>query len=132
MAKITKEDIIEAIKAMTVLELSEVTKALEEAFGVSASMPMMAMANPGDSSNQASAEEEKTSFDVVISGFDASQKLSVIKSLRTVTDLTLGDAKNLVEASEKSPKTIKEGVSKDEAEKIKKALTESGAKIELK
>lgn len=132
MAKITKDQLIEAIESMTVMELSDLSKALEEKFGVTASMPMMAAMPQSASDNNASNEEEKTSFDVTLTGFDASQKLSVIKALRTVTDLTLGDAKTVVEASEKTPKVIKESVPKEEAEKMKKTLTEAGAKIELK
>jgi large subunit ribosomal protein L7/L12 len=130
MAKITTEEIIKAIESMSVLELSELTKALEEKFGVSAAMPMMAAA-PAAGSAAAAPVEEKTSFDIVLAGAGA-QKLAVIKALRTITDLGLKEAKDLVEASDASPKTIKEGVSKEEAEQMKKTLEEAGAKVEMK
>src|SRR5579872_1829760 len=130
MAKLTKEQVIEALESMSVLELSELTKELEEKFGVSAAMPMMAAA-PAQAGAPAEAAEEKTSFDVVLSGSGA-QKLAVIKALRTITELGLKEAKDLVEASDAAPKTIKEGVSKEEADKMKKLLEEAGAKVELK
>ncbi len=129
-AKLTKEDILKAIESMTVLELSELTKDLEEKFGVSAAMPVMAAA-PAATAVSTEAAEEKTSFDVVLAG-SGTQKLAVIKALRTITDLGLKEAKDLVEASDASPKAVKEGVSKDEAEKMKKVLEEAGAKVELK
>lgn len=128
MAKITTEDLIQAIESMSVLELSQLTKALEEKFGVSAAAPVMAAAGPAA---PAAAEEEKTSFDVILGG-SGTQKLSVIKALRTITELGLKEAKDLVEASDVAPKAVKEGVSKDEAEKMKKVLEEAGAKVELK
>ena len=108
---------IEEIKGLTVLELSELVHALEEEFGVSAA----AMAAP--------AAEEKTSFDVVLTGFDAAAKIKVIKVVREITGQGLAEAKAAVEAA---PKAIKEGVSKDEAEELKKKLEEAGAKVELK
>ena len=131
MAKLTKDEIVNAIAEMTVLEVSELTKDLEEKFGVSGSMPMMAMGSMPQAAAAAEVAEEKTSFDVVLAGAGA-QKLSVIKALRTVTELGLKEAKDLVEASEISPKSIREGVSKDEAEKIRKVLADAGAKVEVK
>jgi large subunit ribosomal protein L7/L12 len=116
---------IEEVKALSVLELSELVKALEEEFGVSAA----AMAAPAAGAAAAPAAEEKTEFDVVLAGFDASAKIKVIKAVREITGLGLADAKAVVEAA---PKAIKEGVSKDEAEALKKQLEEAGAKVELK
>lgn len=115
---------IEEIKGLTVLELSELVHALEEEFGVSAA----AMAAPAAGA-AAPAAEEKTSFDVVLTGFDAAAKIKVIKAVREITGLGLAEAKAAVEAA---PKAIKEGVSKDEAEELKKKLEEVGAKVELK
>ena len=116
---------IEEIKGLTVLELSELVHALEEEFGVSAA----AMAAPAAGGAAAPAAEEKTEFDVILAGFDAAAKIKVIKAVREITGLGLADAKALVEAA---PKAIKEGVSKDEAEELKKTLEEVGAKVELK
>ena len=118
--------LIEEVKALTVLELSELVKALEEEFGVSAA----AMAAPAAGAGAAAeAAEEKTEFDVVLAGFDAAAKIKVIKAVREITGLGLAEAKAAVEAA---PKAIKEGVSKDEAEELKKKLEEVGAKVELK
>ena len=114
---------IEEIKALTVLELSELVHALEEEFGVSAA----AMAAPAAAA--APAAEEKTEFDVILAGFDAAAKIKVIKVVRELTGLGLGEAKAFVEGA---PKTVKEAVSKDEAEELKKKLEEVGAKVELK
>ena len=116
---------IEEIKALTVLELSELVKALEEEFGVSAA----AMAAPAAGGAAAEAAEEKTEFDVVLAGFDAAAKIKVIKAVREITGLGLAEAKGMVEGA---PKTLKEAVSKDEAEELKKKLEEAGAKVELK
>ena len=116
--------LIEEVKALTVLELSELVKALEEEFGVSAA----AMAAPAAAA-AAPAEEEKTEFDVILTGFDAAAKIKVIKVVREITGLGLAEAKAAVEGT---PKTLKEAVSKDEAEELKKKLEESGAKVELK
>ncbi len=124
---LTKDQLIEAIKGMTVLELSEMVKALEEEFGVSAAAPV-AMAAPAASAAPAEAEEEKTSFDVVLASF-GDQKIQVIKVVRALTGLGLKEAKEVVEAA---PKAIKEGVSKDEAEDAKKQLEEVGASVEIK
>ena len=116
--------LIEEVKALTVLELSELVHALEEEFGVSAA----AMAAPAGTATAAPAEE-KTEFDVVLAGFDAAAKVKVIKAVREITGLGLAEAKAMVEGA---PKALKEGVSKDEAEEMKKKLEESGAKVELK
>ena len=116
---------IEEVKALTVLELSELVKALEEEFGVSAA----AMAAPAAGGAAAPAAEEKTEFDVVLAGFDAAAKIQVIKAVREITGLGLAEAKGVVEGA---PKTLKEAVSKDEAEEMKKKLEEAGAKVELK
>ena len=116
---------IEEVKALTVLELSELVKALEEEFGV----PAAAMAAPAAGGAAAEAAEEKTEFDVVLAGFDAAAKIKVIKAVREITGLGLAEAKGVVEGA---PKTLKEAVSKDEAEEMKKKLEEAGAKVELK
>jgi large subunit ribosomal protein L7/L12 len=116
--------LIEEVKALTVLELSELVKALEEEFGVSAA----AMAAPAAGA-AAAAVEEKTEFDVVMTGFDAAAKIKVIKVVREITGLGLAEAKAAVEGT---PKTLKEAVSKDEAEELKKKLEEAGAKVEIK
>ena len=116
---------IEEIKGLTVLELSELVHALEEEFGVSAA----AMAAPAAGGAAAPAAEEKTEFDVVLAGFDAAQKIKVIKVVREITGLGLAEAKAAVEGT---PTTLKEALGKDEAEAMKKQLEESGAKVELK
>ena len=117
--------LIEEVKALTVLELSELVKALEEEFGVSAA----AMAAPAAGGAAAEAVEEKPEFDVVLAGFDAAAKIKVIKAVREITGLGLAEAKAAVEGA---PKTLKEAVSKDEAEEMKKKLEEAGGKVELK
>ena len=114
---------IEEIKGLTVLELSELVHALEEEFGVSAA----AMAAPAAAA--APAAEEKTEFDVVLAGFDAAAKIKVIKVVREITGQGLAEAKATVEGV---PSTLKEAVSKDEAEELKKKLEEAGAKVEIK
>lgn len=124
--KMTKEQIIEAIKGMTVLELNELVKAAEEEFGVSAAAPVAVAAAPGAAA--APAEEEKTEFDVVLAAV-GDQKIKVIKVVREITGLGLKEAKDLVDGA---PKTVKEAVSKDEAEEMKTKLAEVGATIELK
>ena len=116
--------IIDAVKELTVLELNELVKAIEEEFGVSAAAPVaVAAAAPG-----AAAAEEKSEFDVVLAEVGA-EKIKVIKVVREITGLGLGDAKALVDGA---PKTLKEAVAKDEAEEMKKKLEEVGAKVELK
>ena len=117
--------LIEEVKGLTVLELSELVHALEEEFGVSAA----AMAAPAAGGAAAPAAEEKTEFDVVLASFDAAAKIKVIKAVREITGLGLAEAKAMVEGA---PKTLKEAVSKDEAEELKKKLEEVGAKVELK
>ena len=116
--------LIEEVKALTVLELNDLVKALEEEFGVSAA----AMAAPAAGA-AAPAAEEKTEFDVVLAGFDAAAKIKVIKVVREITGLGLAEAKAAVEGT---PKTLKEAVSKDEAEELKKKVEEAGGKVELK
>ena len=116
--------LIEEVKGLTVLELSELVHALEEEFGVSAA----AMAAPAAGA-AAAVVEEKTEFDVVLAGFDAAAKIKVIKVVREITGLGLAEAKAVVEGA---PKALKEGVSKDDAENLKKQLEEAGAKVEIK
>ena len=116
---------IEEIKGLTVLELSELVHALEEEFGVSAA----AMAAPAAGGAAAPAAEEKTDFDVVLTGFDAAAKIKVIKVVREITGQGLAEAKATVEGA---PKTLKEGASKEDAEALKAQLEEAGAKVELK
>ena len=118
-------NILEEIKTLTILELADLVKAVEEEFGVSAAAPVGVAVTAGAA---APAAEEKTEFDVILASFGA-KKLDVIKAVREITGLGLKDAKDLVEGA---PKTVKEGVSKDEAEKIKAALTEAGATVEIK
>ena len=122
----TKEEILEAIENMTVLELSELVKAMEEKFGVSAAAPV-AMAVPGAGVG-GEEEEEQTEFDVVITSA-GQKKIAVIKIVRELTGLSLKDAKAVVDDA---PKAVKEGVSKEEAESIKEKLEEAGAGVELK
>ena len=117
--------LIEEVKALTVLELSELVKALEEEFGVSAA----AMAAPAAGAAAAEAVEEKTEFDVILAGFDAAAKIKVIKVVREITGLGLAEAKAVVEGA---PKTLKEAVSKEDAEALKAKLEENGAKVEIK
>ena len=117
--------LIEEVKGLTVLELSELVHALEEEFGVSAA----AMAAPAAAGAAAPAAEEKTEFDVILASFDAAAKIKVIKVVREITGLGLAEAKAVVEGA---PKALKEAVSKDEAEELKKKLEEAGAKVELK
>ena len=118
-------NILEEIKTLTIIELADLVKAVEEEFGVSAAAPVGVVAAAGAA---APAAEEKTEFDVILASF-GSNKLGVIKAVREITGLGLKDAKDMVEGA---PKTVKEGVSKDEAEKIKAALTEAGATVEIK
>jgi large subunit ribosomal protein L7/L12 len=126
---VTKEDVIEFISNMTVLELSEFIKELEDKFGVSAAAPVaVAAAGAAPAGEAGGAQEEKTEFDVVLTDF-GSQKIKVIKEVRAVTGLGLKEAKELVESA---PKPIKEGVPKEEAEKIKEQIEAVGAKVEIK
>ena len=119
-------NILEEIKSLTILELNDLVKAVEEEFGVSAAAPVGAVAVAGAAA--APAAEEKTEFDVVLKSFGA-KKLDVIKAVREITGLGLKEAKEMVEGA---PKAVKEGVSKDEAESVKKALEEAGAEVEVK
>ena len=118
--------IVEEIKTLTILELADLVKAVEEEFGVSAAAPVGVVAAAGAAA--APAAEEKTEFDVVLKSFGA-KKLDVIKAVREITGLGLKEAKEMVEGA---PKTVKEGVSKDEAENLKKTLEEAGAEVEVK
>lgn len=125
MAAITKEQVVEFIENMTVLEMSEFVKELEDKFGVSAAAPVAAAAAPAAGE---AAAEEKTEFDVVLTSF-GEKKINVIKAVRSITGLGLKEAKELVDGA---PNTVKEAVSKDEAEDVKKQLEEAGASVELK
>ena len=125
MAKLTNEEIIEALKEMTLLEASELVKAIEETFGVSAAAPAAVVAGPAAA---APAEEEKTEFDVVLKSAGGN-KIAVIKVVREITGLGLKEAKEVVD---NAPKAVKEGVSKDDADAISKKLTEAGAEVEVK
>ena len=127
MADITKEDVIEFIANMSVLELSELVKEMEEKFGVSAAAPMV-IAGGVSADAGGAAEDEKTEFDVILVTF-GDKKIQVIKEVRAITGLGLKDAKTLVD---EAPKPVKEGVSKDEAEKIKGQLEDAGAQVEIK
>ncbi len=127
MANVTKEDLIEFISSMSVLELSELVKELEEKFGVSAAAPIAMAAMPGGQPSQAVAEEQ-TEFDVILSQI-GDKKIQVIKAIRAITGLGLKEAKALVD---EAPKAVQEGVSKEDAENIKKQLEEAGATVEVK
>ncbi len=128
MADITKEDVIEFIANMTVLELSEMVKEMEEKFGVSAAAPMAMMPAAGAAGGEAAAVEEQTEFDVILTAA-GDKKIQVIKEVRAITGLGLKDAKALVDGA---PAPVKEGVPKEESEKIKAQLEEAGAQVELK
>ncbi|NVM22426.1 MAG: 50S ribosomal protein L7/L12 [Desulfobacterales bacterium] len=127
MANVTKEQVIEFISNMTVLELSELVEDLEEKFGVSAAVPVAVAAVAGEGAAQPEAEE-KTEFDVILSQI-GDKKIQVIKVIRSITGLGLKEAKAVVD---EAPKPIKEGVSKEEAEDIKNQLEEAGATVEIK
>jgi large subunit ribosomal protein L7/L12 len=125
----TNEEILNAISEISVLQLSELVKEFEEKFGVTAAAPAAVMAMPAAGAGEAApAEEEKTTFDVVLTSA-GDKKIQVIKVVRELTSLGLKEAKDLVDSA---PKPLKEGVSKDEADKMKAALEEQGASIELK
>ncbi|MFA5344967.1 MAG: 50S ribosomal protein L7/L12 [Candidatus Omnitrophota bacterium] len=128
MASAKLDEMIKSIEGMTVLELSDLVKALEEKFGVKANMPMMAAPAAGGAAGAAPAAEEKTAFTVVLASSGAN-KIAVIKEVRTITNLGLKEAKDLVDGA---PKPIKEGATKEEAEEIKKKLEAAGATVELK
>ena len=123
----TKEDVVSFIDNMTVLEMSEFVKELEDKYGVTAAAPAVAVAAPAAGGGDAAAEE-KTEFDVVLTAA-GDKKIQVIKEIRTITGLGLKDAKDLVEAA---PKAIKEGVKKEEADEIKKKVEEAGGTVEVK
>ena len=124
---VTREEILESVGNMSVLELSELIKDMEEKFGVSA-QAAVAVAAPAAGGGEPTAAEEQTEFDVVVSSF-GEKKVAVIKAVRAVTSLGLKEAKDLVESA---PTPVKEGAGKDEAEEIKKQLEEAGATVELK
>jgi large subunit ribosomal protein L7/L12 len=129
MAKLSQEDILTAIDGMTVLELSEFIKAFEERYGVTAAAPAaVAVAAAPGAADAGAAEEEQTEFEAVLTEIGPN-KIPVIKVVRELTGLGLKEAKDLVDAT---PKAVKEGVDKDEAEKIKASLEEQGAKVEIK
>ncbi len=127
MAKMTKEELVNAIAELTVLELSELVKAIEEKFGVKAAAPAVAVAAAAPAA--AAAAEEKDEFNVVLTAVDAAKKIAVIKVVREITGLGLKEAKDLVEGA---PKAVKENVAKAEAEELKKKITEAGGTVELK
>ena len=129
MAEVTKEQVVEFISSMSVLELSEMVKELEEKFGVSAAAAAVAAAPAaGGAAGGEAAAEEKTEFDVILTSF-GDKKINVIKEVRGITGLGLKEAKEFVESC---PKAVKEGVSTEEAEEIKKKLEEAGASAEIK
>ncbi len=127
---VTREDVITYIETMTVLELSEFIKVLEEKFGVQAAMQMMSAGGAGGGAAAAAPEpvEEQTEFNVVLTGYEADKKIQVIKVVRAVTSLGLKEAKDLVEGV---PKAVKEGVSKQEAETVKKQLEEVSGQVKV-
>ena len=128
MADVTKEQVVEFIEKMTVLELAELVKELEEKFGVSAAAPVAVAAAPAAGGGEAAAAEEKDEFDVVLAGA-GDKKINVIKVVRAATGLGLKEAKDLVDGA---PQTVKEAMPKADAEELKKQLEEAGAKVELK
>lgn len=128
---VTREEVIQFIENMTLLELSDFIKALEDKFGVQAAVPMMAAAAaPGAGAAPAAAEaaEEQTEFNVILTGYEAEKKIQVIKVVRALTSLGLKEAKDLVEGA---PKPVKEGVTKQEAESMKKQLEEVSAQVKV-
>ena len=127
--KMSKEDLIQAIEGMSVLELSDLVKSLEDRFGVTAAAPMAMMAAPVGGAGAGPAAEEKTEFNVVLASAPPDKKIQVIKVVREITGLGLKEAKDLVEGA---PKPVKEGVAKEEAETIKKKLQDAGATVEVK
>ena len=128
MADITKDDVIEFIANMSVLDLSELIKEMEEKFGVSAAAPVAMMAAGSADGGGAEKVEEKTEFDIILTAF-GDKKIQVIKEVRAITGLGLKDAKALVDGA---PAPVKEGIAKDEAEKIKSQLEDAGAQVEIK
>jgi large subunit ribosomal protein L7/L12 len=128
MAALTTDQILEAISSMTVLEVSELVKAMEEKFGVSAAAPVAVAAVGAAPGAAAEVVEEKTEFTVILKAYDDTKKIAVIKEVRAVTGLGLKEAKDLVEGA---PKPIKENISKDEAAKIKDQVTAAGGTVEV-
>ncbi len=127
--KLTKEQIVEAIKSMTVMELAELVKTLEEEFGVSAQAAVAVAAAPaGGAAGGEAAAEEKTEFDVILKAVDPKNRVKAIKAVKDITGLGLKEAKEFIESL---PKAVKEGVSKEEAEEIKKKLEEVGSQVEI-
>jgi large subunit ribosomal protein L7/L12 len=129
MATLAKEEILEAIAGMSVLEVSELVHAMEEKFGVTAAAPVAAVAMASGAAAGGEAAEEQTEFEVILKGFEDGKKIPVIKEVRAITGLGLKEAKELVESGEKS---LKEGVSKDEANSMKEKLEAAGATVEIK
>jgi large subunit ribosomal protein L7/L12 len=129
MAALTNEQILDAISSMTVLEVSELVKAMEEKFGVSAAAPVaVAAAGPAAGGAAAEAAEEQTEFNVILKAYDDTKKIAVIKEVRAVTGLGLKEAKDLVEGA---PKSLKENASKEEATEIKEKVTAAGGTVEI-
>ena len=128
MAEVTKEQVVDFISNMSVLELSEMVKEMEEKFGVSAATAAVAATPVAGTAGEEAAAEEKTEFDVILTSF-GEKKINVIKEIRAITGLGLKEAKEFVESC---PKAVKEGVSSEEAEEIKKKLEEAGASVEIK
>lgn len=128
MADITKDDVIEFIANMSVLELSEMVKEMEEKFGVSAAAPVAMMAAAGPAGDAGASAEEQTEFDVILTAA-GDKKIAVIKEVRAITGLGLKEAKALVDAA---PKAVKEGIAKEEADKVQAQLEEAGAQVEVK
>ncbi|HTX73138.1 MAG TPA: 50S ribosomal protein L7/L12 [Methanomassiliicoccales archaeon] len=128
MAALSKDQILDAIASMTVLEVADLVKAMEEKFGVTAAAPVAVAAGPA--AGAAAPVEEKTEFTVILkSGFPADKKIAIIKEVRAITGLGLKEAKDLVEAGDKP---LKENISKDEAEKIKKQIVDAGGAVDVK
>ena len=128
MAKVTKEQVVDFISNMSVLEMSEMVKELEEKFGVSAAAVAAAVPAAGGAAPQEAATEEKNEFDVILTSF-GEKKINVIKEIRGITGLGLKEAKDFVESC---PKPVKEGIPKEEAEEVQKKLEEAGASVEIK
>ncbi len=128
MAEVSKEQVVAFLENLTLLEAAQLVKELEEKFGVSAQAPVAVAAAGGDGGEAAAAAEEKTEFTIVLKSF-GDKKINVIKEVRTITGLGLKEAKELVEGA---PKNVREGVSKEEADKIKTALEKAGAEVEVK
>jgi len=131
MATLTKDQVLDAIASMTVLEVSELVKAMEEKFGVTAAAPVAVAAAPagGAAGDGGAAAEEQTEFDVILKSFEEAKKIAVIKEVRAITGLGLKEAKDLVEAG---GKTVKAAVNKDESKSIKDKLEAAGAVVEVK